>query len=108
MSEQQQPKFPKEAEINKAIDNCVEQFFKHSFFENNKEEKIKTIFSTEIREYQSQNHNSLQSLNEEQLTSIVKQELQYKTMAFLETIKQQNNTTETSLFWITHIHLRSC
>ena len=89
MSEQQQPKFPEEAEINEAINNWVEQLFEAAIFENNKEEKIKNIFSTEIREYQSRNNNSLQSLNEEQLTSIVKQELKCKTMAFLKEIKQQ-------------------
>ena len=90
MSEnKQQPKFPEEAEINEAINNWVEQLFKDSFFENNKEEKIKTIFSTEIREHQSRNNNSLQSLDEQQLTSIVKQVLRDKTMAFLRKIKQQ-------------------
>ncbi|MBQ7552089.1 MAG: hypothetical protein IJT15_01400 [Rickettsiales bacterium] len=89
MEVEQSGQFPKQEEIDKAIDNWVEQLFQKSFFDNNKEEKIKTIFSTEIREYQSRNNNSLQSLNIEQLTSIVKQELQKKTKAFLETIKQQ-------------------
>ena len=91
MEEKQSAQFPQQEEIGEAIDNFVEQLFnEHHFFKENKEEKIKTIFSTEIREYQLRNNNSLQSLDEQQLTSIVKQELKNKTMAFLEKIKQQN------------------
>lgn len=90
MEVERSAQFPKQEEINEAINNFVERLFEHPFFENNKEEKIKTIFSTEIQEYQSRRSNSQQSLNEGQLTSIVKQALTDKTMAFLETIKQQN------------------
>ena len=87
---EQPPKFPEKAEIDKAIDNWVEKLLQwKDFFENNKEEKIKTIFSTEIREHQSQNNNSSQSLKIEKLTQIVKKVLKDKTMAFLSKIKQQ-------------------
>ena len=62
---EQPPKFPEKAEIDKAIDNWVEKLLQwKDFFENNKEEKIKTIFSTEIREYQLRSNISLQSPNE--------------------------------------------